>query len=178
MAYSRTHVAYLNNRIRSNKFIKTLQEEIKEKRDAVVLDLNGSSLMGLAAAKLGAKKVYILENSNLNIQILNDYIEDNKIENVNVIPEIGEDLFSEITIVTCDPDFASAILPWENLKMAHILYQYRNKLREDVTVIPEMCTIMAMPVEFHHLHKIRVPLGTCEGINMSAFDELIEVCIF
>lgn len=172
MALSRTHVSYLNDGRRSKQFLAQLKKDLG--KNAVVLDLNGIGLLGLAAAKMGAKDVYVIEDSNLNIGILTDYIEENGIENVHFVTDPSEDVLKTVTNVVCSPNFTSAILPWENLKMAYILYKYREKLGDGVSVMPESCEFWAMPVEFLDLQKIRVPLGRCEGINMSIFDELVE----
>ncbi|XP_046968729.1 protein arginine N-methyltransferase 7 [Vanessa cardui] len=172
MALSRTHVSYLNDGRRSKKLLQKVIEEVS--KDSVVLDLNGSSFLGLAAARVGAKSVYIIENMSLNIGILNDYIKENGIENVQIISEPTDEILEKVTNIVCDPNFSSAILPWENLKVAYLLYKYRNKLKDGITVIPTSCEFWAMPVEFQDLHKIRIPLGICEGIDMSIFDTLVE----
>ncbi|XP_023950812.2 protein arginine N-methyltransferase 7 [Bicyclus anynana] len=172
MALSRTHVSYLNDGKRSKKLLAQIKDDLVN--DAIVLDLNGSSLLGLAAAKMGAKTVYILENTNLNIGILNDYIQANNLENVVILPDVTDELTEKVTNVVCDPNFSSAILPWENLKMAYLLYKYKSKLNESVKIVPESCELWAMPVEFQDLHKIRIPLGSCEGIDMTIFDDLVE----
>ncbi|XP_028158000.1 protein arginine N-methyltransferase 7 isoform X1 [Ostrinia furnacalis] len=172
MALSRTHVSYLNDGKRSKKFLNQIREEMG--RDAVFLDFNGSSVLGLAAASMGAKTVYIIENTNMHIGILEDYIKENSLTNVKIIPEPNDEVLKEVTNVISDPNFSSAILPWENLKMAYILYKFKDKLRENVSLIPEGCEFWAMPVEFQDLHKIRIPLGKCEGIDMSVFDSLVE----
>ncbi|KAJ0178126.1 hypothetical protein K1T71_005949 [Dendrolimus kikuchii] len=172
MALSRTHVSYLNDGKRSKKLLAQIKENLV--KDAIVLNLNGSSLLGLAAARMGAKSVFVLENSNLNVGILIDYIQENSITNVQFITEADDELLKQVTNVICDPNFSSAILPWENLKMAYLLYKFKGKLRDDVSVMPEACEFWAMPVEFRDLHKIRIPLDRCEGIDMSIFDELVE----
>ncbi|KAL4702422.1 hypothetical protein ACJJTC_003047 [Scirpophaga incertulas] len=172
MAFSRTHVSYLNDGRQSKKLINQVDEQVK--KGGVVLDLNGSSFIGLAASKRGAETVYILEKMNMTRRILEDYIQENKIRNVKIISEVDDSILDKVTNVICDPNFSSAILPWENLKLAYLLYSFRNKLRDGVTVTPEGCELWAMPVEFQDLHKIRIPLGTCEGIDMSKFDDLVE----
>ncbi|KAG6446606.1 protein arginine N-methyltransferase 7 isoform X2 [Manduca sexta] len=172
MTLSRTHVSYLNDGRRSKRFLSQLRQSLSQ--DAVVLELNGSSFMGLAAAKMGAKTVYILENFNMNISILNDYIKENELNNVILVSEVNDDILKQVTNVVCDPNFSNAILPWENLKMAYLLYKFRSQMREGVEIIPQSCAFWAMPVEFQDLHKIRVPLGRCEGIEMSIFDDLVE----
>lgn len=173
MALSRTHVSYLNDGTRTKKFLAQLKEEINN--DSIVLDLNGNSLMGLAASKFGAKAVYIFESSNLNIGILQEYITTNELENVHFISEVTDDIVKNVTTFIADPNFASAILPWENLKMAYVLFKHKTQLYECVSIIPECCEIWAMPVEFQDLHKIAIPLGKCEGIDMGVFDRLVEV---
>ncbi|CAG4946707.1 unnamed protein product [Parnassius apollo] len=172
MILSRTHVSYLNDGTRSKKFLSQLKEELV--KDAIVLDLNGSSFMGLASAKLGAKHVYIVENMNLNIGILNDYIKENNLDNVTIVSDLSDEILKEVTNITCDPNFSTAVLPWENLKVAYLLYKYKSKLQETVSIIPEGCEFWAMPVEFQDLHKIRIPLDVCEGIDMTVFDSLVE----
>ncbi|XP_073946868.1 protein arginine N-methyltransferase 7-like isoform X2 [Choristoneura fumiferana] len=172
MVMSRTQVSYLNDGKRSKKLLAQIREELTN--NSVILDLNGSSFLGLAAAKMGAKTVYILETMNINLNILSDYATENGITNVKFISEVNEDVLKEVTNVVCDPSFSSAILPWENLKSAFFLYKYRDNIREYVTIVPEECEIWAMPVEFQDLQKIRIPLGKCEGIEMGIFDELVE----
>ncbi|XP_039755743.1 protein arginine N-methyltransferase 7 [Pararge aegeria] len=172
MAISRTHVSYLNDGKRSKRFLAQIKEDLV--KDATVLDFNGSSFLGMAAAKMGAKTVYILENMKLNINILNDYIKENALENVIVLSELTDEVLEKVTNVVCDPNFSSAILPWENLKVAYLLHKYKSKLKDSVTIVPESCEFWAMPVEFKDLHKIRIPLGTCEGIDMTMFDSLVE----
>lgn len=175
MALSRTHVSYLNDGKRSKKFLEQLKQEIND--TSVVLDFNGSSLMGLAAAKLGAKTVYIQESMNLNLDILREYIATNDLKNINFISEVTVEVLNEVTNVISDPNFSSAILPWDNLKLAYLLYKYKGDLGNCLSVIPHKCEVWAMPVEFQDLHKIRIPLGRCEGIDMAVFDGLVEVCV-
>ncbi|KAM3966407.1 arginine methyltransferase 7 [Aphomia sociella] len=172
MALSRTHVSYLNDGRRSKRFLAKLREDIG--KDSVVLDMNGSSFMGLAAAKIGAKNVYIYETLNLNVGILTDYINENSIDNVKIVDNITDEIIGEVTNVIADPNFSNAIMPWENLKMAYILYKCRSMLRDDVTIVPEGCEFWGMPVEFQDLNKIRIPLDRCEGIDMATFDNLVE----
>lgn len=178
MAWPRTHVANLNDHVRNKIFLSQLKSQLVEVgREAIVLDLNGSSLLGLYASKLGAHTVYILEDNCLNMGILREYMQTNRINNVEFITEdqVTDDLMKRVNIVTCNPNFSSALLPWENLKFAHLLYQFRKKLNTGAALMPDLCTYYAMPIEFMDLHKIRIALGKCEGIDMSPFDVLIEV---
>lgn len=171
-------MANLNDHVRTKIFLNQLKIQLMEVgNNAVVLDLNGSSLVGLYAAKLGADTVYILEDNSLNLGILRDFMTANRINNVKFLTEeeVTDDLMKNVSIVTCNPNFSSSLLPWENLKFAHLLYQFRKKFNPTTALMPEVCTFYAMPVEFLDLHKTRIPLGKCEGIDMSPFDHLIEV---
>ncbi|XP_075979043.1 arginine methyltransferase 7 isoform X2 [Anticarsia gemmatalis] len=172
MALSRTHVSYLNDGKRSKRFLEQLKDTVTN--NSVVLDLNGSSLMGLSAAKIGAKAVYVLESMNLNLSILNEYAATNDLKNIHFVSEVSDEILNEVTNIICDPNFVNAILPWENLKLAHLFHSYKDKLINCSSIIPEGCEIWAMPVEFQDLHKIRIPLQRCEGIDMDIFDRLVE----
>lgn len=177
MLFSRTHVAYLNDGRRNRTFLAKLREEMSDK--AIVLDLNGTSLMGIAAATKGAKVYYFMPSVRQTLSVLTDYARENSVlDKINFVSNVQDDLMASVTHVICDPSFSSSILPWENLKMAYILFKIKSKLSPSVKVIPEMCEIWGMPVEFQHLHKIRIPLKKCEGIDMAMFDKLIEVCWF
>lgn len=173
MAFSRTHVSYLNDEGRSRKFLSQMRKTMDDK--SVVLDLNGSSFQGLVAAKLGVKKVYILESRNLNLGILTEYMNENEIKNVEIISELNNDCLGEATHVICDPNLSNAVLPWQNLNIAHVLEKNKEHFKNMVKLIPDGCSFLAMPVEFLDLHKIRTPLGVCEGIDMTIFDRLIGV---
>lgn len=55
LAYSRTRIGQLNDKKRNEKYVRALEKKITG--DSVCLCLSDGSLLGLAAAKLGAKKV-------------------------------------------------------------------------------------------------------------------------
>ncbi|XP_041987392.1 protein arginine N-methyltransferase 7-like isoform X2 [Aricia agestis] len=171
MTLSRTHVSYLNDTGRNSKLLRQLKNDVSS--DTTLLSLNGSDLLVLAVAK-SIKKVYVIENMSINIGILTDYIKENDLENVEIIPEATDAILNEVTNVFCNPNFSSAILPWENLKVAYLLYSYKEKLNANVSIIPDGCEFWGMPVEFQDLHKIRIPLNECEGIKMASFDSLVE----
>lgn len=176
MAWSRTHVSHLNDEKQGRILRNQLKQDIT--KDSIVLDLNGSSLLGLVTAKM-AKKVYIHETSQFNINILEDYMKANDIANVEILTEINKDssVLKEITNVVFDPIRSSSILPWEDLKSAYILYGFKEQLA-NVSVIPAGFSLWAMPVQFLDLHKIREPVRNCEGFDVTIFDRLVEVSVF
>lgn len=48
-------------------------------------------------------------------------------------------------------------------------------------ILPQSMSVHAVALQFRDLHKIRAPVGCCEGFDITAFDKLIEVselCIY
>lgn len=175
-AYSRTRAGQLNDNRRNKKYLQKLEEEIG--KDSVVLVLSDGSLLGLATSKLGAKQVYCLESNRYSSKVLQSYVEKNQLKNVKIINCLSEiyDL-DAITHVFGEPSFLSALVPWDNFYFGTLLSQIRSKLRSDVIIIPKYATIHAVAVEFLDLHKIRSPLGVCEGFDLAIFDEFVEVSV-
>lgn len=172
-AYSRTRAGQLNDNLRNKKYLKVLEDEIT--KDSVVLVLSDGSLLGLASSKLAAK-VYCLESNRYSSKVLQSYIDANQLPNVKIIHCLSEiDNLDEITCVFGEPSFLSALVPWDNFYFGTLLSQIRSKLRSDVVIIPRQATIHAVAVEFLDLHKIRSPLGVCEGFDLAIFDEFVEV---
>lgn len=177
ISYSRSRIQEMNNSLRNKKYIKVLEENINE--NSVILILSDGSILGLAASVLGAKKLYCLEQNRISRKVLESYIEFNNLKNVTVIGSVDEigDL-SEITCVIGEPFFIASIVPWDNFYFGTVLTSIKDKLRDDVFILPKTAKIYALPVEFLDLHKIRSPLGICEGFDLKIFDNLIEVRFF
>ena len=75
-------------------------------------------------------------------------------------------------MVIGEPYFSVSHLPWDDLQFWYI----RSTLSQrDVTVCPLRARLMAVPVQFDDLHKIRSPLGNVEGLDLSIYDNMIEV---
>lgn len=177
VAFSRTRIGQLNDGTRNKKFVSVLEDNIKN--SGVVLILSHGCYIGLVAAKLGAMKVYCLENNLLLRRILKDYVECNKLDNVKIIENV-EHLdkmteLKEVTLVFSEPYFTSSILPWDNLLLLYLLKDMKHLLRENITVFPKRAVIKGIAMEFSDLYKIRASLGECQGLQMKYFDQLIEV---
>lgn len=78
-----------------------------------------------------------------------------------------------VNLIFGEPNFVTSIVPWDNLYFWHLSSKYPEKISR----IPMAITIKAVAVEFKDLHKIRAPLGICEGFDMAIFDELVQVKI-
>ena len=78
-------------------------------------------------------------------------------------------------LVLGEPVFQSASLPWDNVCYWYLSQHLAPVLAPGARVLPGVMTVYAVPVEYEHLWKIRADVGTCEGFNLSQFDNLIQV---
>ncbi|CAH1124850.1 unnamed protein product [Ceutorhynchus assimilis] len=175
IAFSRTRIGQLNDSKRNKKYLRILEDNITPQ--TVVLFLSDGFHYGLVASKLGAKKVYFLDTNLLSRRVLKEFINYNNIENAIVL-EKAEDLKSvdlkTVSIVFGEPYFTSTILPWDNLLFLYLRDSIKAILNENVQIFPKKCIVKAVAVKFDDLHKIREPLGECEGFKMKNFDDLIQ----
>lgn len=177
VAFSRTRIGQLNDGTRNKKFVSVLEENVKD--SSVVLILSHGCYAGLVAAKLGARKVYCLENNLLLRRILKDYVQCNNLDNMIIIENVEHvekmKELQDVTIVFSEPYFTSSILPWDNLLLTYLLKDMKHILPNNITIFPKKAVIKGMAVEFSDLYKIRASLGKCQGFLMKCFDQLIEV---
>uniref|UniRef100_A0AAR5PHY3 Protein arginine N-methyltransferase n=1 Tax=Dendroctonus ponderosae TaxID=77166 RepID=A0AAR5PHY3_DENPD len=174
VAFSRTRIGQLNDAKRNKKYFKLFEEHIKP--DSNILFLSDGFHYGLVASKLGAKQLYFLDTNLLSRRVLQEFITYNEISNAQIL-EQADDLknidLDNVNIVFGEPYFTSSILPWDNLLFLYLSDNIRTLLSKNVKVFPKSCVIKAVAVHFDHLHKIRAPLGNCEGFLMKDFDNLI-----
>lgn len=172
-AYSRTRAGQISDNLRNKKYLKVLQEQIRS--DSVVLVLSDGSLLGLSTSKLAAK-VYCLESNRYSNKVLQSYVDANQLTNVHIVHCLSDiDNLDEITCVFGEPNFLSALVPWDNFYFGTLISRIKSKLRSGVAIIPRRATIHAVAVEFLDLHKIRSPVNMCEGFDLTIFDEFVEV---
>lgn len=176
VALSRTRIGQLNDGTRVKKWLAILTENVGN--DSTVLVLSHSCYVALASVKLGAKKVYILENNMLLKRLLKDYVDSNGFKNVEIVDnvqEVSPEKLNEVDVVFSEPYFTTNILPWDSLLFAYLLKDVGQFLRDDVKVFPGRAVVKAVAVDFENLYKIRAALGECQGFSMKTFDDLIEV---
>nr|CAH7724015.1 unnamed protein product [Callosobruchus chinensis] len=175
VAFSRTRIGQMNDMKRNKKYLGLLEKYVN--KDSTILILSEGFYCSLAAMKLGASKMYIMETNHLSRRVLQDYINFNKLYNVEVIPSLEklcEINFKDVTMVIGEPYFLSSILPWDNLLFIYLMKGICSYLPDNVQIFPKRASIKAVAMHFHDLHKIRSPLKVCEGFHMEEFDELIE----
>lgn len=169
LALPRSRIGQLNDKEKQAKYLKVLKKHITP--DTVCLCFSDNSLIGLSVSNLGAKKTIILEPNYLSRQALQSFITVNQLtEKVQIIQKV-EDLPKNIKVnfVFGEPYYVNSIFPWDNLRFLYLSKKYAP----GIPTIPMAASIRGVAVEFKDLHKIRTPLGICEGFDMSCFDKLL-----
>lgn len=173
MTYSRSRIGQMNQSVRNKKYIKYLEETID--KSSVVLSISDGSLLGLASTKLGAKSVTCFEPHRFSKTLIESYVKENKIQNLQIVGNLNEvENLEEVTHVFAEPYFITSILPWDGFYFGTLLSKIKNKLGENVKICPHSAKIYAVSVEFIDLQKIRAPLGMCEGFDLSIFDQMVD----
>ena len=78
-------------------------------------------------------------------------------------------------MVVGEPHFISSLLPWQSVYFWYQANELSQCVSSSATILPQGATVWAMAVQFDHLWKIRAPLHSVEGFQMTDFDKLIEV---
>ena len=171
LAYSRTRIGELNDKKRNDKYLQALKKKINP--ETICLCISDGSLLGLVAAKLGAKKVIVFEPNDLSRRALATFVASNSLETrVSLVSNLDDlPIDEKPNLVIGDPYYVTSILPWHNLRFWCLATRYAPGIAR----IPSAAKIRAVPVHFKDLHKIRAPLGICEGFDLTTFDKLIEV---
>ncbi|XP_063705621.1 protein arginine N-methyltransferase 7 [Culicoides brevitarsis] len=170
---SRSRIMQLNDSLRNKKLISHL-ENWNLKNATLLVVGNGCPLIGLAASKIEPtpSKVFVIEENRILKDVLEEFLDFNKLWNVNVKENCDKIKLPSVTHVLFEPSCV-AVLPWDDLKHLNFIKKHQLELPNDVKIAPCKATIKAIPVNFLDLHKIRSPLGSVEGFDMSKYDEMI-----
>ncbi|XP_020717845.1 protein arginine N-methyltransferase 7 isoform X2 [Ceratitis capitata] len=175
LAYPRSRIGQLNQAVRNKRYLNYLEQNLS--KESQLLCLGDGCVLGLAAAKMGVASVILCENHVFSKRFMESIVDSNKLENVHLLKniyEIEEPKLKEITHIFAEPYFFTSILPWDNLQFGLLLHKILNKLPATVNISPHSAKIFAVPVQFTDLHKIRTPVGQCEGFDLRHFDRMIE----
>lgn len=174
MCNSRNRIMQINDDFKRAKFIEMMQR-VEPKS---VLFLGDHSLLSLIASHTTkAEKIIVLQEDELCLRSVKQFIECNKLEQkICLISDLSEIRDEKLTHVIAEPYFQASVLPIDNITAIwSIVSKMRSLTREPFRVLPQRVKIYAAPVHFLHLHKIRWPLKTsCEGFEHSCFDKVIE----
>ncbi|KAK7070765.1 Protein arginine N-methyltransferase 7 [Halocaridina rubra] len=173
---SRTRLGQLNDPRRIKKYIQVLEKHITP--GSICLTLGDSCLMAIAAAKLGARHVYVTEGPSTK-KVMQEFIRVNNVQNkVTILPadisDISpEQLMAPVSIVFSEPFFTTSLLPWHSLYCWYMRNSGLHLIADGAVSLPCAVTIWGLPVQFRDLWKIRAPLHQCNGFKMDIFDNLI-----
>ncbi|KAH8305910.1 hypothetical protein KR018_003205 [Drosophila ironensis] len=176
MTYARSRIGQMNQAPRNKRYLRYLEENLEAGKSQVLV-LGDGCLLGLASAALGAASVLLNEPHRFSRRLLESIVQHNQLKNVQFVEQLEalEDAkLAEISHVFAEPYFMSAILPWENFFFGTLLARVQDKLPAGVKISPCAARVYALPVEFLDLHKIRAPVGHCEGFDLRLFDEMVE----
>lgn len=180
---SRTRIGQINDEQRTLKYLKALKSVVDV--ESICLSIGDSCLIALAAARLGAKKVYCIESCSLMKRILENYVKHNKLDSKVVVldesslakDDLKETLTEKVTLILSEPYHMSSILPWENLHFWFKKTEMKDLMSNHCVTLPSKGKLFGMAVEFKDLWKIRAPLKNVQGFEMKCFDELVDVSI-
>ncbi|CAN7991097.1 unnamed protein product [Ixodes hexagonus] len=177
MSLSRTRIGMLNDTTRNRIYASALEKVVTQ--DSVCLCLGTGSLIPFMAAKLGAKKVYVIEGDTILHALVTEYAACNRLQGVRVLEKeplhlTQDDLDERANLLLSEPFFSTSLLPWHNLQFWFLRPEIEHLLAPKATTLPGTAVFYGMAVEFDHLWKIRAPVREAEGFDLSAFDELVQ----
>ena len=123
---------------------------------------------------MGVKKLYLLETNSLSRKTIEMFLIKNNINNVIIIDSTDQlPTTNEINLIFAEPYYVTSILPWDNLHFWYLASKYTKSIQR----VPQKAVIRGVVMEFKDLHKIRAPLGICEGFDLTIFDNLVQVLL-
>lgn len=174
LAYSRTRIGQLNDNLRTKKFLRIFDEKFDDK--STILLISEGSLIGLAIAAMKVRHVYLVDANQFSRQVLQKYIDFNKLTNVTLVEDVKDKAIplSEVTHVVGEPNFVTAIVPWDNFRFGDFVNQIADQLNENAEIWPRSAEVVAMPIDCLDLNKIIAPFQVCESFDLTIFDRIID----
>ena len=175
---SRSAMAAFNSDQRRDTFIRALDPCFSSSPMMRCLYVGDSLLLPLLILERYPQvELVILESSNPHLNnvfkaILSNSSSELKYRMVSSFNSETFD-FQSIDMIVSEPFFTKSILPWDNLHFYYLLEQNRMRFRPDCRLFPSRARIRCLPLEFNDLHKIRLPVQTCCGFDLTPFDEQI-----
>lgn len=178
---SRSRLAMLSDAARNAKYSAALHRVITP--ESVCLCVGNGSLLPLMAAKLGAKKVLVVDSDERLVDLLRSYAQHNGLlDRIHVLPgnpsvldEVGLQEEEKADVVLSEPFFSFSLLPWHHLHFWALRHSLGPLLlRPEAVTLPRTFALYGVAVQFRDLWKIRAPIGQAEGFQLDAFDRLIE----
>lgn len=83
----------------------------------------------------------------------------------------------KIDFILSECSFNHALLPWDNFYFYNALKHFLSNVpnASEIKVLPVRMKIYAIAISMENLDKIRSPVGSTEGFDISEFDKVILV---
>jgi len=177
LAMSRTRLGQINSQARNEVLAAAVRKMIRAGgEEETILVISEQSLLGLLAARLGARNVVHCCEQN---HYMRDYIlacaRQNNIDCRLTLRDtdwLATASLSSVASVVAEPHFTVSALPWHNLLFWFVISSL--DLPASVNISPCKARMFCLPVNYRDLWKIRAPLGEVEGFKMGHFDKIIE----
>jgi len=173
---SRTRAGAMNDPARHQAYSAALRAAVTE--GSTVLVLSEACVYAVLAARLGARRVYVVETSRITRRALQMYCRDNDVDEVVEFVEaekLAETVQERpVDVVFAEPFYYGSVLPWHDLHFWYRKQQVKELCSPQTRVIPHSAELRCLGVEYTDLWKIRAPLNKVEDFDVGLFDELIE----
>lgn len=185
--WSRPRLGMINDTQRNTTIAQALHKLSSNlDSDGTCLCVSDFSLLPLVLAQCNTSnnKILALENNKLAQRGLVNLIKHNNLQGsidvelrddkTNLVAKLQQSSVNRISLLVGEPFFTSSILPWHDLYFWYVRSELQNMLSPNVKIMPRKATLWIAGVEFEDLWKIRSPVGTVEGFDISIMDNMID----
>lgn len=158
------------NELLDNAAFRDEVKSICEGRRVVVL--GEGSFLFLLVAPIASSLTVVDSNPHFR-EIIDKYISYYKFQNVDVVEKIA-DISNEHDVVIGEPFYLSALTPWQNLRFWYDVTALQNHFGKIIEIRPQSAIMYGMCEQFDYLQNTAAPVGTVNGFDLSAFDDLSQ----
>ncbi|KAL3320413.1 Protein arginine N-methyltransferase 7 [Cichlidogyrus casuarinus] len=194
LGYARSRIAQLNSESHvqySQQLIRQVEDALlRQSRKCNVFIFSEASLFPFVTRHLSPQclervhKIYIFESNLHGVRFIEELMTEEAKHKVVMEPDYDvlfeknqfrQSIKENDNLVIAEPFVATATTPWDHLNF----FYFKNRMLlfsqpvQTTLINPKNLKIFCVAVAFEHLHKIRHPVGMCEGFDLSEFDEMI-----
>ncbi|KAJ1355050.1 hypothetical protein KIN20_012176 [Parelaphostrongylus tenuis] len=158
------------NALLDNAAFRDEVRSICEGRRVVVVG-EGSFLFLLVAPI--ASSVTVVDSNPHFRELIGKYVSFYKFQNLVVVEKIA-DVSNEPDVVIGEPFYLSAMTPWQNLRFWYDVTALQSHFGKIIEIHPQSAILYGMCEQFDNLQKTAAPVGTVNGFDLSAFDDLSQ----
>lgn len=181
-------IAMLSEQQRTAAFRDAIASAVSHQREMVAnesgralacLDISDGSLCALLAATQGVENVTSIESKEVSARIFEQILDHNNADALvlccgckGLLPDHLKDE-TKVDLLVGEPFYyAMQNLPlWQAFNFWLRRSAVDSLLRESATIVPHKARVMAMAVQFEHLHECFGAVGNVSGYDHSFFDQ-------